>query len=119
MAYPLPRTPPRAAPSGQARLAIREYGSFAELPGAATALFDAAGETSFCLTRAWFEHFATCFIEPGERLSLLAAEGGADAGKPGALLIGRLRRPRQVDAGALLDLPGAVGPPTETAAPPA
>ncbi len=90
MAHPLPRTPP-PAPSGQAQPAVREYGSLAELPGGATELFDAAGETSFCLTRAWFELFAARFIEPGERLSLLAAEGGADAGKPSALLIGRHR----------------------------
>ncbi len=88
MAHPLPRTPPRAPPSGQARPAVREYGSFAELPGGATALFDAAGETSFCLTRAWFECFAARFLEPGERLSLLVAEGSADTGAPRALVLG-------------------------------
>lgn len=95
MAYPLPRTPPRAAPSGQARLAIHEYGSLAELPAGTTALFEVGGEASFCLTRAWFESFAARFLEPGERLSLLAVEDGAeasvDAGAPGALLIGRHR----------------------------
>ena len=91
MAHPLPSTPSQAAPSGQARFAVCEYGDFAELPGSATALFDAAGETSFCLTRAWFERFAARFLEPGERLSLLAAEGGADAGKPSALVISRHR----------------------------
>ncbi len=91
MAHPLPRTPPRAPPSGPARLAVREYGGFAELPGGAAALFDAAGDTSFCLTRAWFERFAARFLEPGERLSLLVAEGGADDVKPGALMIGRHR----------------------------
>jgi len=70
---------------------IRVYDGFSELPGGANPLFDAAGEASFCLTHTWFERFAARFIEPGERLSLLADEGGADAGKPGALLIGRHR----------------------------
>ena len=91
MAHPLPRTPPRAAQNGQARLEVCEYGGFADLPADVIALFDAAGETSFCLTRAWFERFAARFLEPGERLSLLAIEGGADDGKPGALMVGRHR----------------------------
>ncbi len=91
MALPLPRTPPRAPQNGQARLEVCEYGGFADLPADVIALFDAAGETSFCLTRAWFERFAVRFLEPGERLSLLVTEGGADASKPGALVIGRHR----------------------------
>jgi hypothetical protein len=91
MAYPLPRTPPRAAPSGRPRLAVSEYGGFAELSDSAAHLFDAAGETSFCLTRAWFERFAARFIEPGERLSLLTAAARPEADVLRALVIGRHR----------------------------
>ena len=91
MTHPLPRTPPRAAPNERACVAVREYSGFVDLPADTAGLFDAATGSSFCLTRAWFEHFATRFIEPGERLSLLTAEGGAGTAKPGALVIGRHR----------------------------
>lgn len=91
MAHPLPSTLPRAASSGQAQFTAREYGGFAELPAGTTALFDAAGDASICLTRAWFERFAARFLEPGDRLSLLTAEGNVEAEAPRALLVGRHR----------------------------